>query len=78
MGLVGGITQAIWWRWMSFGWVGRIASIGIGLYIAAWALDNLGMDGAAYQFKEKALFILGALLIALFFRMIWRDQTKRW
>lgn len=71
------VLRQIWVRFLWLSWAGKGAAVFVVLYVAAWALDNIGADGAAYQFKEKALFVLGALLIALFFRMIWRDATKR-
>lgn len=70
------LLSYIWQRFLFLGWVGKGVAIFLILYVTAWALDNLGIDAAAHQFKEKALFILGALFIALFFRMIWRDIRK--
>lgn len=66
----------LWNRFLWLGWPAKVFVVFLILYVMAWALDNLGADAAAHQCKEKALFILGALLIALFFRMIWRDSRK--
>lgn len=75
VGLVGGLLQVVWWRWMSLGWIGRLASLAITLYAAGWVLGNLGIHSAARSLGEAAIFIFGALLTALFIRLIWRDAT---
>ena len=75
MGLVAGLARSAWWRWLSFGWVGRLASLAITLYAAGWVLGNLGIHSAARSLGEAAIFIFGFLLTGLFIRLIWRDAT---
>lgn len=65
----------VWWRWLSFGWFGRLASIAITLYAMGWLLGNLGMNSAARSLGEAAIFVFAILLTAAFIRLIWRDAT---
>lgn len=75
MGLVSAVGQAVWWRWLSFGWIGRVASIAIALYAFGWVLGNLGMNSAARSLGETALYIGAFPVTALIIRGIWRHST---
>jgi hypothetical protein len=75
MGLVGGVLRVVWWRWLSFGWFGRVASIAIALYAMGWVLGHLGLQSAARSLGETAIWIFGFLLTVGFIKLIWRDAT---
>lgn len=72
-----GVARALWWRWLSFGWIGRLASIAIGLYAFGWLLGNLGMNAAARQLAAWAILVFGVLVTWLIIRLSWRDATAR-
>jgi len=75
MGLVAALARTVWWRWLAFGWVGRLASLALALYGVGWLLGNAGMDGPARSLGEAGIFVFSILLAALFIRLIWRDST---
>lgn len=70
------MLRVLWWRWLGFGWVGRIASVVVALYGVGWIAGNLGLDSMARQFGSAAVFVLALLLTGLFIRLLWRDSTS--
>lgn len=77
MGLVSAVGRAVWWRWLSFGWIGRVMAIAIAFYAFGWVLGNLGMNTAARSLGEAALYIAAFPITALIIRLVWRDATAR-
>lgn len=63
------------WRWLAFGWVGRLGWLAATLYAFSWACANIGLDSLARQLGSMALFVLALLLTGLFVRLIWRNYT---
>lgn len=69
------VLMAILQRWLLLGWLGRLTSVALALYAAAWLVGNLGMNAAARQLGSAAIFVLSLLLTALFIRWAWRSYT---
>lgn len=69
------VLSFLWWRWLAFGWVGRLLSLAAALFAAGWVLGNLGLSALAGQFGSAALLVASVLLTVLFVRQIWRDHT---
>ncbi len=75
MGLVGGLVQAVWWRWLAFGWIGRVGWLAAALYAFGWTLGNLGFNEMARELGATALYIAAFPITALIIRGLWRHST---
>lgn len=69
------VLMALLYRWLAFGWVGRLASLAAALFAVGWIASNLGLDALARQLGSAAIFTFSVLLVFLLFRQIWRDHT---
>ena len=75
MGVVEALIHSLWWRWLSFGWIGRTASIAAVLCGSGWLFAQIGASGIASELWLAGIFVASVLAAALFIRLIWRDAT---